>query len=182
MVKSRIVKIPRVILLCLGLLLSECLPSRVATSGVTPASPASTGAIQTTPIPTALSVGTLPPARTNFPSCQPATGVLLFENNPAQEINPPTDVPSMRMLAKQRNLFLGAATDPGYLQNNSYSQLLAREFNMLVPEVAMKWENIHHEPERYDFSGGDALVTFARSMAWRCAGTCWFGTSKCRTG
>ena len=33
---------------------------------------------------------------------------------------------------------------------------------MLVPEVAMKWEIIHPEPERYDFSGGDTLVTFAR--------------------
>jgi endo-1,4-beta-xylanase len=33
---------------------------------------------------------------------------------------------------------------------------------MLVPEVAMKWEIIHPEPERYDFSRGDALVTFAR--------------------
>ena len=69
----------------------------------------------------------------------------------------------MRLLAKQRNLFIGAATDPGYLQNDSAaSQLLAREFNMLVPEVAMKWEVIHPEPERYDFTRGDALVTYAR--------------------
>jgi endo-1,4-beta-xylanase len=71
----------------------------------------------------------------------------------------------MRLLAKQRNLFIGAATDPGYLQDNSAaSQLLAREFNMIVPEVAMKWEIIHPEPERYDFSRGDALVTFARQQ------------------
>jgi endo-1,4-beta-xylanase len=68
----------------------------------------------------------------------------------------------MRLLAKQRHLFIGAATDPGYLQNPDASQLLAREFNMLVPEVAMKWEVIHPEPGRYDFSRGDALVTFAR--------------------
>ena len=68
----------------------------------------------------------------------------------------------MRLLAKQRQIFIGAATDPGYLQDPAASQLLAREFNMLVPEVAMKWEVIHPEPGRYDFSRGDALVTFAR--------------------
>jgi endo-1,4-beta-xylanase len=68
----------------------------------------------------------------------------------------------MRLLATQRHLFIGAATDPGYLQNPDASQLLAREFNMLVPEVAMKWEVIHPKPGGYDFLRGDALVTFAR--------------------
>jgi endo-1,4-beta-xylanase len=159
MVKSRIVKISRLILLCLSLLLAACLPSRFG-----PASPANTTAIQETSISDDISGATLPPARTNFPSCKPAEDILPFENTSLQEINPPTDAPSMRLLAKQRNLFIGAATDPGYLRKDSaYNQLLAREFNMLVPEVAMKWEIIHPEPGRYDFSGGDALVTYARA-------------------
>jgi endo-1,4-beta-xylanase len=158
MVESRIVKISQMILLSLGLLLTACLPSRQV-----PASPVNTSAIHETPISTGLSGATLPPARTNFPSCKPIEGILPFESASLQQIIPPTDAPSMRLLAKQRNVFIGAATDPRYIQSDSaYSQLLAREFNMIVPEVAMKWENIHPDPERYDFSGGDALVTFAR--------------------
>ena len=148
------------------MLLAACLPSRLDTQEITPASPVSTRAIQETPIPTEIPGFILPPARTNFPSCEPAAGIPPFEIISPEEINPPTDTPSMRLLAKQRHLFIGAATDPGYLQNNAaYNQLFAREFNMLVPEVVMKWEIIHPEPERYDFSGGDALVTFARQHA-----------------
>jgi endo-1,4-beta-xylanase len=163
MVESRIVKNSRPIILCLGLLLAACLPSKLATPELTPVIPASTRTSQETPIPTGVSGVTLRPARTNFPSCEPAASIRPYENPSTNDINPPTDAPSMRLLAKQRNLFIGTATDPGYLQKDSaYSQLLAREFNMLVPEVVMKWEIIHPEPDRYDFSGGDALVTFAR--------------------
>lgn len=161
------------IILCLGLLLAACLPPRLVTPGGAPATQVSARPIQdtplsaTTPITTLLHVttpiSTLSPARTNFPSCEPAAGLLPFKIASAQEIDQTTEVPSMRLLAKQHDLFIGTAADPGYLQNDSAaSQLLAREFNMLVPEVAMKWEIIHPEPERYDFSRGDALVTFAR--------------------
>jgi endo-1,4-beta-xylanase len=168
MVESCIVKIPRSIILCIGLLLAACMPARlatpgVATPGVTPATPTLTSAIQETPITASTSGANLPPARTNFPSCEPAASLLPFRIASAQALDHPTDAPSMRLLAKQNNFFIGAATDPGFLENDSAaSQLLAREFNMLVPEVAMKWEIIHPEPERYDFSHGDALVTFAR--------------------
>jgi endo-1,4-beta-xylanase len=33
---------------------------------------------------------------------------------------------------------------------------------MVTSEVDMKWENIHPEPERYDFTKGDTTVAFAR--------------------
>ncbi len=163
MVESRIVKISGPIILCLGLLLAACLPPRLTAPGVAPASPVNTNAILETPLLADTSEATLPPARANFPSCEPKPGILPYEAASNQEINQPTDAPSMRLLAKQRKLFIGAATDPGYLHKDSAaSQLLAREFNMLVPEVAMKWEVFHPEAERYDFSRGDALVTFAR--------------------
>ena len=165
MVESRILNISCPVVLSLGLLLAACLPFRLATPGTTPASPVSTSTIQETPLAIGTTGAALSSTQTIFPSCEPAAGIPPFEITAPQEMDQPTDVPSMRLLAKQRNLFIGAATDPGYLQDNSAaSQLLAREFNMIVPEVAMKWEIIHPEPERYDFSRGDALVTFARQQ------------------
>jgi endo-1,4-beta-xylanase len=43
-----------------------------------------------------------------------------------------------------------------------YSRLLTREFNLVTPENAMKWEIIHPEQERYDFEQADFIVDFAR--------------------
>lgn len=41
--------------------------------------------------------------------------------------------------------------------------LVSRQFSVLTPENAMKWEAIHPTPERYDFTGSDALVEFAKA-------------------
>jgi endo-1,4-beta-xylanase len=43
----------------------------------------------------------------------------------------------------------------------AYSSTLAREFNMVEPEDALKWEVVHPDPERYDFSQADQVVDFA---------------------
>jgi endo-1,4-beta-xylanase len=161
-VESRIMKFIRTIILCLGLLLTACVLPWLATPVTTPIQPSTTTRAQEMSIPTD-TVESIPPAtRTTFPTCEPAPGIQPYTSPSNQQNEPLIDTPSMRLLATQRHLFIGAATDPGYLQNPDASQLLAREFNMLVPEVAMKWEVIHPKPGGYDFSRGDALVTFAR--------------------
>lgn len=76
-----------------------------------------------------------------------------------------TSVPDLglRNLAEPAGIYIGAATGLGPVLNDpEYARLLSREFNMLTPEVAMKWEDIRPEPERYDFTGADALVEFAQ--------------------
>ena len=155
-------KFMRTIILCSGMLLTACLLPWLSTPGNTPVQTASMTVQQETLIPTGTAESTPPATRTIFPTCEPAPGIQPYQYPPEQEHIPVTEVPSMRLLARGRQIFVGAATDPGYLKDAVASQLLAREFNMLVPEVAMKWEVIHPEPGRYDFSRGDALVTFAR--------------------
>jgi endo-1,4-beta-xylanase len=73
------------------------------------------------------------------------------------------DEPSLRPLADQRGLFLGTSTGTGVLQRAEDARLMVKHFNMIAIENAMKWEVVHPEPERYDFSQGDALVAFAEA-------------------
>jgi endo-1,4-beta-xylanase len=47
------------------------------------------------------------------------------------------------------------------LEDPTYAGLLTQEFSAVVPENAMKFEVIHPEPDRYDFSQADAIVDFA---------------------
>jgi endo-1,4-beta-xylanase len=47
------------------------------------------------------------------------------------------------------------------LEQPEYAAALAREFNILTPENAMKFRSLHPEPDRYTFEGADAIVHFA---------------------
>ena len=79
---------------------------------------------------------------------------------------PPTPTPhlqpSLRSLAEPHGVLVGASVAPGWLFDPDYSSLLRREFNLVTPENAMKWEYIHPEQERYDFDQADFIVDFAR--------------------
>lgn len=104
----------------------------------------------------------------NFPSCDPHPAPPFHAEDLSFPTPTPTPAgspasPTLRVLAEQRGLYIGAATDPGYLSNPDHAGLLARQFNLLAVENAMKWEVLHPEPDRYDFSQGDALVAFARA-------------------
>lgn len=70
--------------------------------------------------------------------------------------------PSLRNLAEPNGLLVGAAVQSGWLYDPEYASLLTREFNLLTPENAMKWEVIHPGPERYNFEQADFIVDFAR--------------------
>ncbi len=70
--------------------------------------------------------------------------------------------PALRTLAEGRGLAVGVAVAPGWLQDPEYAALLVREFNSVTPENALKWDTLHPERDRYDFSEGDAIVEFAR--------------------
>ncbi len=69
---------------------------------------------------------------------------------------------SLRQLAEVRGIAIGAAVSVNALQNPAYSELLAQEFNLVVPEVAMTFRTTQPERDLYDFSQGDQLVAFAR--------------------
>lgn len=77
---------------------------------------------------------------------------------PAQAGNQGT----LRYLAGQRGLLIGAAVDAKALQSDPvYAQILGRQFDVAVPENVMKFANIHPQRQTYDFTAADQLLSFA---------------------
>jgi endo-1,4-beta-xylanase len=76
---------------------------------------------------------------------------------------PPAERP-LRESVAGRNFLVGAAvTNEPLREDPRYGGLLAREYNALTPENAMKWEAIHPAPDHYRFGPADAIVAFAES-------------------
>jgi endo-1,4-beta-xylanase len=70
---------------------------------------------------------------------------------------------TLRSLAEPRGLHIGVAVNPNPLElDRRYSQLVSTHFNAISPENEMKWEFIHPERVRYDFTDGDRIVRFAQ--------------------
>ena len=67
----------------------------------------------------------------------------------------------LREAARASGMLIGTAVRPAQLSEAAYSSTLAREFNMLEPEDALKWEVVHPERESFDFSQADQIVDFA---------------------
>ena len=83
--------------------------------------------------------------------------------------NNPPPPPKLGQEAAAHHIRVGAAADSFYLGDANYSSILGSEFSQLQAENEMKFATIHPAANTYDFSGGDALVTFAQahSMAVR---------------
>jgi len=63
-----------------------------------------------------------------------------------------------------RNLRLGAAIAPGHLDTDDrFGEILAREFNALTAENAMKFGNLVREEGIYDFRDADRILEFAKN-------------------
>lgn len=69
--------------------------------------------------------------------------------------------PTLRELAEQRGLFVGAAAWTNHLDIPEHAETLAREFNMLTPEHEAKHCMVEQQPGQYDFTATDRLVAFA---------------------
>ena len=80
----------------------------------------------------------------------------------------------LRDVAAGSGLSIGTAAHDEYLTPSSgdarYGEVLAREFDSITPYTAMKWGRIHPEPDRWDFSGADAIVDFAQAHGMRVRG------------
>lgn len=80
--------------------------------------------------------------------------------------------PSLRDAANSAGILIGAAVRPGLFYEAAYSATLAREFNMVEPEDAMKWWTIRPNEAAFDFSKGDEVVRFAQANAMKVRGHC----------
>jgi endo-1,4-beta-xylanase len=96
--------------------------------------------------------------------------------------------PPLRELAKARGMYIGAAVavEP-LLKSSQYQTTLAREFNMVTAENALKFDATHPARERYTFEGADAIVAFAQqhkmkvrghTLVWHAALPSWVSAGK----
>ncbi len=68
---------------------------------------------------------------------------------------------SLRDAAERAHMLVGAAVRPAQFSEPAYASTLAREFNMLEPEDALKWEVLRPDPQTFNFTQADQVVDFA---------------------
>ena len=88
-----------------------------------------------------------------------------------------TDDPnSLRVLADQAGIYIGAAAFKNGLNESQYPATLAEQFNMLVAEWEMKFDPTEYAQNQFNFSSADALVNFAQAnnMAVRGHALIWY--------
>jgi endo-1,4-beta-xylanase len=70
----------------------------------------------------------------------------------------------LRSLAEKLGIYIGYASINHFWtlpDSNKYTEVAKREFNILTPENQMKWDSLHPEPDRYNFSYAERHVEFA---------------------
>ena len=82
-------------------------------------------------------------------------------------VTPPPATTTLRQVASAHGITIGAAADSQYLSESSYATILGTEFSQLQAENEMKFGLIHpnagNSASSYNFTGADALVTFAQA-------------------
>ena len=98
---------------------------------------------------------------------------------------------SLREAAQGCGSLIGAAVRSAQLSETAYASTLAREFNMMEPEDALKWEVVHPESQRFDFSQSDQIVDFAirhdmkvrgHTLVWHRQNPKWLAEGKYTSG
>ena len=69
-------------------------------------------------------------------------------------------------------MLIGTAVRPSQLSETAYASTLAREYNMVEPEDAMKWWVLRPDAATYDFRQGDDVVRFAQAHQMKVRGHC----------
>ncbi len=79
---------------------------------------------------------------------------------------------SARQAAETTGILLGAAVRAPQLSETAYASTLAREYNMIQPEDAMKWWVIRPDVATFDFRQSDEIVGFAQAHDLKVRGHC----------
>lgn len=83
----------------------------------------------------------------------------------------PATVSTLRSCAAAHGMEIGSAVAAELLQNDpAYARILSREFSMLTPENALKFDSVHPDRNTYDFSDADAIIAFAESHGMKTRG------------
>jgi endo-1,4-beta-xylanase len=76
----------------------------------------------------------------------------------------------LRDLAGPSGFLVGAAVDPSLLSVDSYARTLGGQFNLVVPENAMKFAETEPGPGQYNFCAADQVVAFAQANGMKIRG------------
>ena len=79
---------------------------------------------------------------------------------------------TVRWAADQTGFLVGTAVRPDLFSEAAYSETLAREFNMVEPEDAMKWAVVREKEDQFNFHQGDEIVRFAQTHGMKVRGHC----------
>ena len=79
---------------------------------------------------------------------------------------------TLRQAADRDGVLVGTAVRPSQLSEPAYASTLAREFNMVEAEDAMKWWVLRPDAATYDFRQGDEVVRFAQAHQMKVRGHC----------
>jgi len=79
---------------------------------------------------------------------------------------------TLRQAADRAGILVGTAVRPYLFSEAAYTQTLAREFNMVEAEDAMKWWTVRRDESGFDFSQGDEVVRFAQAHGQQVRGHC----------
>ena len=99
--------------------------------------------------------------------------------SPGTPANPNgVQVDPLRDAARGAGKLVGAAVQSGFLADGRYSSVLNRHFNYLTAEYEMKWDPIERTRGNEDFSGGDAIVSYAQANGMQVKGHAlvWHGS------
>jgi len=84
----------------------------------------------------------------------------------------PAIAQTLRQAADSANMLVGTAVRPSQFAEAAYSETLAREYNMVEAEDAMKWRALRPNRDSFDFHSGDEVVRFAKANGMKVRGHC----------
>lgn len=79
---------------------------------------------------------------------------------------------SLRQSAESSRVLVGTAVRPSLFFEASYTSTIAREYDMLEPEDALKWMALRPSAAAFDFHDGDEAVRFAQAHGMKVRGHC----------
>jgi endo-1,4-beta-xylanase len=112
-----------------------------------------------------------PAAATAEPAAATAGPVATTAEPAPATARPVATYPPLRELAGRHGLLIGAAVAPEPLRRETrYAEVLAREFNLVTTENALKFGPVHPARDRYAFDDADAIVAFATAHGMQVRG------------
>jgi endo-1,4-beta-xylanase len=77
---------------------------------------------------------------------------------------------TLRQAAESAHVLVGTCVRPSLFSEPAYAETLAREYNMVEAEDAMKWRALRPNRESFDFHSGDEIVQFAKAHGMKVRG------------